>query len=194
MMGDVADSAKVFRRGIVCLLLGIIAVALSGCGSNGRAHTKATAGPAQSSTRGPGVPASAVAVIDGWANALRTGHLQQAAGYWAHPSAMVNGVDNAGNLALIQIRTLRDALGADESLPCGATLKRTTRNGRYVKAVFALGARVGVHSNGGCSGVAAVDFLIGKGQIERWLRAPLASSPAPGAPGSGRESVPATSV
>jgi hypothetical protein len=140
------------------------------------------------------VPASAVAVIDGWADALRTGHLQQAAGYWAHPSAMVNGVDNAGNLALIRIRTLHDALGADESLPCGATLKRTTKDGRYVKAIFVLGGRDGVHSNGGCGGVAAVDFLIGKGHIERWLRAPLASSPTPGAPGSGREPVPATSV
>jgi hypothetical protein len=143
---------------------------------------------------GPGVPASAVAVIDGWANALRTGRLQQAAGYWAHPSAMVNGVDTSGQLALIPIRTQRDALGADETLPCGATLRGTTTNGRYVKAVFVLGGRTGVPSNGSCSGVAAVDFLIERGHIERWLRAPLNSSPAPGAPGPGREPAPATSV
>jgi hypothetical protein len=107
---------------------------------------------------------------------------------------MVNGVDTSGHLALIQIRTRHDALGADETLPCGATLKATTKNGRYVKAVFALGARAGVSSNGGCSGVAAVDFLIGGGHIERWLRAPVAASPAPGAPRSSREPVPATSV
>jgi hypothetical protein len=140
------------------------------------------------------VPASSVAVIEGWANALRTGHLKQAAGYWAHPSAMVNGVDTSGQPALIQIRTQHDALGADETLPCGATLKGTTTNGKYVKAVFVLGGRAGVPSNGSCSGMAAVDFLIGGGHIERWLRAPLASSPAPGAPGSSREPVPARSV
>jgi hypothetical protein len=140
------------------------------------------------------VSATSVAVIEGWANALRTGHLQQAAGYWAHPSAMVNGVDTSGQLALIEIRTQHDALGADETLPCGATLKGTTTNRRYVKAVFVLGRRAGVPSNGSCGGVAAVDFLIGGGHIERWLRAPIASSPAPGAPGSSREPVPATSV
>jgi hypothetical protein len=140
------------------------------------------------------VPASAVAVIEGWANALRIGHLQQAAGYWAHPSAMANGIDTSGQLALIQIRTQHDALGADETLPCGATLKRTTTHGKYVKAVFVLGGRAGVPSHGSCSGLAAVDFLIGSGHIERWLRAPLASSPTPGAPGSSREPIPATSV
>jgi hypothetical protein len=176
------------------VLAGLTALVLAGCGSVGGSHTSAAHGPAKATNRGPGVPASAVAVIEGWANALRTGHLRRAAAYWAQPSAMVNGLDASGGLALIRIRTKRDALGADATLPCGATLKATSTNGKYVKASFVLGARSGVASNGECGGIAAVDFLIAKGHIERWLRAPIGSGPAPEAPGSGREAPGATSI
>ncbi len=119
------------------------------------------------------MPASSVVVIKGWADALRTGDRKRAAEYWAHPSAMVNGTDAVGGLAVIQIRSTRDALAADDSLPCGATLRATTRRGRYIRATFELGSRRGPGSDpAGCSGPASVDFLISKDHIVRWLRAP----------------------
>jgi hypothetical protein len=162
--------------------LALIALTLSSCGKASLEHSASH--PARSATRGQGVPASAAAVIEGWANALRTGDLKKAAGYWALPSAMVNGLDASGGLALIRIRNSHEARVADESLPCGATLKSTAANGAYVRAQFILGARAGVSGSVGCSGLADVDFLIRKGRIERWLRAPVGpgrSEPAPGA-------------
>jgi len=183
-MSDTFHPAGALVRRSGCGPLAVAAVLFASCGSGGGLHTGTALRATQAGKQGPGVPASAVTVIDGWANALRNGHLKRAAAYWAQPSAMVNGLDSSGGLALIRIRTTRDALGADETLPCGATLTATSENGKYVKATFWLGARAGVDSKGECSGVAAVDFLIANGHIERWLRAPTSSAPAPG---SGRE-------
>jgi hypothetical protein len=135
-----------------------------------------------------------VAVVKGWADALRTGQAQRAAAYWAHPSVMVNGPDAGGNLTLVRIRSERDALSADQTLPCGATLRGATRNGRYVQADFTLGSRTGAGaSSSGCSGPASVDFLIRRGHIARWLRAPTGSTPPqggrPGNTSTGAQSV-----
>ncbi len=94
---------------------------------------------------------------------------------------MVNGANSAGRLAIIRIRNTRDALSADETLPCGAMLRSTSRIGRYVAADFTLSARTGVAASAvGCSGPARVDFLIRDAHIVRWLRAPVASGPQPG--------------
>jgi hypothetical protein len=155
----------------------LIALALS-TGACGKGSPAKRASAAQ----GAGVPAATVAVIEGWTDALRDGHLGRAAAYWAHPSEMVNGPDESGRLTLIQIRSEHDALLADETLSCGATLHATVRSGRYVRAVFVLGLRSGAGAaKSGCSGPASVDFLIRDGHIVRWLRAPAGggSSPPP---------------
>lgn len=132
--------------------------------------------------RGVGVSASAAAVIKGWSDALREGDPQRGAAYWALPSVMINGPDVAGRFSLIHIRTVRDALMADETLSCAATLLSTSRSGEYVKADFMLSARAGSGTSSGCRGPASVDFVIRNAHIVRWLRAPLASGPPP--PGS----------
>lgn len=99
---------------------------------------------------------------------------------------MVNGPDSTGHFTLIRIRTAGDALIADETLPCGATLRRTSRSGAYVQADFTLSTRTGAGaSSSGCSGPARVNFLIRDGHIVRWLRAPITSSPPKGG-GSGK--------
>jgi hypothetical protein len=153
-----------------------LALAAGGCGSSGKGAAALEPG-----TQGPGVPASAVAVIAAWADALRDGHPQRAAALWAHPSVMVNGPDSSGHLALIHIRSEHDALLADESLPCGATLRATARSGRYVRASFTLGGRRGPGAGAtACSGHASVDFLISDGHIVRWLRAPSVPAGPPG--------------
>lgn len=151
----------------------LLAVGCVACGKSASDHASQQIKAAQ----GPGVPASSVAVIEGWADALRSGHLERAAGYWAHPSAMVNGTTAEGALAIIPIRSKRDALAADESLPCGATLQTTVKRGRYVRATFMLGGRSGPGSGSTpCSGPASVDFLISRRHIVRWLRAPVGGS------------------
>jgi disulfide bond formation protein DsbB len=154
------------------------AALLAACGKSNVA-TKASSDAAEGVQRGLGVSASAVAVIKGWTDALRTGHPVRAASYWAHPSAMVNGPDASARFTVIRIHDTHDALIADETLSCGATLRGASRKGPYVEAAFTLGARTGPGaSSAGCSGPALVDFLIGDGHIERWLRAPAGSPPA----------------
>jgi hypothetical protein len=127
------------------------------------------------------VSAKEVAVIEGWANALRANMPTRAAAYWAHPSVMVNGPNGAGQVTLIHILNTREAKLADETLSCGATLRRTKRSGKYVEGEFTLSTRMGAGaSSTGCSGPASVDFQIQDGHIVRWLRAPVGSSTPPG--------------
>jgi hypothetical protein len=159
------------RARCIALALCLLAVALTAgaCGKGSRAASAHT-----SAAQGPGVPAATVAVIEGWANALRAGQPKRAAAFWAFPSVMVNGPDESGRLTLIHIRNERDAVLADETLSCGATLHATVRSGKYVRAIFLLGLRSGTGaSKSGCSGPAGVDFLVRKGHIVRWLRAPV---------------------
>ena len=93
---------------------------------------------------------------------------------------MVNGPDESGRLTLIHIRSEHDALLADETLSCGATLHATVRSGPYVQALFLLVPRSGSDaSNGNCIGPASVDFVIRDAHIVRWLRPPLAEGSAP---------------
>lgn len=169
--------AQATSRSALCaaaLLLAALSV-----GACGKGSSAVPAGFAKG-IEGAGVAASSVTVINGWANALREGHARQAAAYWARPSEMVNGPDASGRLTLIHIDSEHDALLADESLSCGATLHATTRSGKYVRATFLLGLRSGTGaSKSGCSGAASVDFLIRDGHIVRWLRAPVAGGATP---------------
>jgi hypothetical protein len=176
----------------------LIALALSACGK-GSLRTSRSRSPSSSAdrtaTQGSDVSASEVSVIKGWSDALRDGHPQRAAAYWAHPSVMVNGLSSSGQLALIHIRSAHDALIADETLPCGATLRSTSRRGAYVQADFTLGARSGAPAgSSGCSGPARVDFLIRDARIVRWLRAPLTSAPPPGGGESSGEGASSQSI
>jgi hypothetical protein len=150
---------------------------LAACGKSDIA-TRANGGSIEGVKRGPGVSASSVVVIKSWTDALRTGHLALAAAYWAHPSAMVNGPDASGRFTVIRIHDTHDALIADETLSCGATLRGAGRKGPYIEAAFTLGPRTGPGAgSAGCRGPALVDFLIRDGHIVRWLRAPAGSAP-----------------
>jgi hypothetical protein len=164
------------RSALCAAALLLSALSVGACGKGSSTAPRGFAKGIQ----GAGVAASSVTVIDGWANALREGHARRAAAYWAHPSEMVNGPDETGRLTLIHIRDERDALLADESLSCGATLHATKRDGKYVRAIFLLGLRSGTGATkSGCSGPASVDFLIRDGHIVRWLRAPVAGGATP---------------
>ena len=169
------------------------ALALGACGKGGGGtSTGGNAGGAQ----GSGVSSSAVAVIKGWADALRDGHLRRAATYWAHPSVMVNGPDASGRVTLIHIDSEHDALLADATLSCGATLRRTALRGAYVRATFALSVRKGEGaSTAGCNGPASVDFAYPR-QAHRALaaRAERHRSPPSGQGGAEPRGEPAGGV
>ena len=181
-MTKLARVTKISRLSLGAGLL-VVVLSIAACGKSS-SHSFAKG------VQGLGVPAASVAVIEGWANALRDGHPQRAAAYWAHPSEMVNGPDATGRVTLIHIRSEHDAVLADETLSCGATLHATALSGKYVQAIFLLAPRGGAGaSKSGCSGPASVDFLIRDAHIVRWLRAPVAgaggSSPPPASESGG---------
>ena len=135
---------------------------LPGCGgATGRAaHAAPRAGD----------PAG-VAVIRRWADTLRRGDVAGAAALFALPSRFVNG-SGSGAIA-VRLSTRAEAVAANATLPCGAVLLATHRDGRYINALFRLTARPGVGGTacGGGGTTARTDFLIRGGKIAAWLRA-----------------------
>jgi hypothetical protein len=129
-------------------------------------------------TPGPtGVPAAAAAVgvIRAWSDALRHGDVRAAARYFALPSLMVNGSVGAGTALVITIETHAEAEAANASLPCGARFVSADQRGRYVNALFRLTGRPGPGGSNCGTGVgetARTNFVIARGRIVEWLRAP----------------------
>jgi hypothetical protein len=171
------------RTAALGLLLAVVLMP-AGCGSSKHAAAQSSAAPRGGSGAGgsrsrgqTGVAADphAVAVIRQWSSALRHGDVLAAARMFALPSLLVNGVDAAGNPTAIQIRTLRDAVIANASLPCGARFVAADRRGRFTNALFTLSSRPGP-GGGSCAGgtgqTARTDFVISHGKIVQWIRAP----------------------
>jgi hypothetical protein len=130
----------------------------------------------------------AVAVIRGWANALRSGDVIGAARYFALPSVMINGPDAQGNADVTRIGTLAEAEAANASLPCGAKFLSADQRGRYVNALFRLTNRLGRGGAVGCGSgtglTARTNFVIAGGRILEWIRAPDDPGDNPGEGGS----------
>lgn len=172
----------------------IVALASAGCGAGTSLllHDRSGSVPPGASAA---VPASAVRVIKGWADALRSGHVATAAHFFHDPSEFFTG---SGPPLLL--RSLADAEQANAALPCGARFISAKPEGRYVDALFRLGSRPGQGGAGGCGSgtgqTARVNFVIRDGQIIVWLRAPdepgdngtpKSSPSSPTTPGGGSE-------
>lgn len=148
-------------------------IALAGCGTSRLLHHGSSHPVASSSTAAPGprVPQAAVIVIRGWSNALRSGDVTAAARYFHLPSGFF-----AGSGPPLVLRTLAQAESANADLPCGAKLISTELQGHFVNALFRLTNRPGPGGTSGCgTGVgqtARVNFVVARGQILEWLRAP----------------------
>jgi len=116
-----------------------------------------------------------VAVIRGWSDTLRHGDVPAAARYFAVPSLLINGGGQNNEPMVTAIRSFRQAVAANASLPCGAQLISTNQRGRYVNALFRLTNRSGA-GGGGCGAgagqTARTNFLIKRGRIVEWIRAP----------------------
>ncbi len=182
----------------VGLVVVALALSVAGCGSGGigsggggKAHAaKTTPAPAATTPRsgrsrpriitipdpGPtGRPAdpAAVKVIEGWSSALRHGDVSAAAGFFALPSTLINGIDGNGAPLVLNIRTSDQALAANATLPCGARFISADQRGRYVNALFRLTGRPGPGGSS-CGGgqTARTNFVIADGHIVEWIRAP----------------------
>ncbi len=87
---------------------------------------------------------------------------------------MINGRGPDGEPYVTAIRSYDQAVTANAALPCGAELISAKQYGRYVNALFRLTDRPGV--GGGCGsgvgGTARTNFLIKRGRILEWIRAP----------------------
>jgi hypothetical protein len=147
---------------LFALLLATVVIA--GCGEQEKAE------------RSPARPdPSPRAVIRAWVNTLRTGDTEGAAAYFALPSVVSNGTPP------IYLHNRAQARRFNESLPCGAVLQRTYRQGRYTVAVFRLTERPGPGRCGSGTGDSArTAFIVRGGKIRQWRR--LAEPQAPPAP------------
>jgi hypothetical protein len=117
---------------------------------------------------------SEVSVIRGWADALRAGHVNAAAGYFAVPALVLDGTN--------PLRRLGDRNAIKEfnrALPCGAKLVGAKRGqGSFVVATFRLTERPGAGTCGtGVDHLAATAFLIEDHHIVQWLRGPDPAQP-----------------
>jgi hypothetical protein len=155
------------KTALVACLLAVGPLLVAGCG----AGTSLLPGSGHGGSGTPG-PRAAVIVITRWSRALVDGNVRAAARYFRLPSLFSNGPG-----ATVEIRTLRDAERVNAALPCGAHLVSTTRDGRYVNALFRLSDRRGPGGGlgacgSGTGGTARTDFLIRDGRIVQWVRAP----------------------
>jgi hypothetical protein len=135
------------RRRSALLVLPVLAAALAGCGSDARAPV---ASPDYSLVTPPRVqsaqplppPTPAMhaddvrrlrPVIRRWARAVRTGHPDVAARYFALPTIVAQPASGA-----VEIRRRAVAERFNSSFPCGARLVGTRAQGRFIVGTFVL--------------------------------------------------------
>ena len=119
-----------------------------------------------------------VAVIRGWSDALRTGHVKQAARFFAVGALVLDGTNPRRQL--LDLEAIREF---NRGLPCGAKLLQTKRGeGLFVIATFRLTQRTGPGARP-CTGegeLAETIFLIEKRRIVQWLLQPDPVTPRRG--------------
>ena len=177
-------AAAIILRVIRCaLLVAGLALVPTACGSGSKTAT--TPPPPQRSATPPAPerkPASArdVAIIRGWADALRRGRVERAAGYFAIPSVVSNGQTP------LRLTSRDDVRHFNRTLPCGAKILHAEDTGTFVVATFRLTERPGRGRCGsGTGGKASTAFLIRRGHIVQWRRV---LEPTPGATPAGTQS------
>jgi hypothetical protein len=164
--------------GLVCVL-SLLALGAAACGgpSDSERFSLTTPGsdePIVREVEGSAKPRKGkptqqeVSVIKGWADALRAGHVKQAASFFAVPAFVADGVNPKRRLP-----DLASILDFNRGLPCGAKLVNTKRGAdSFVVATFKLTERPGPGECGdGTDQLAATIFLIEKRHIVQWLRA-----------------------
>jgi hypothetical protein len=136
-------------------------VAATACGGSARSPTRTT----------PGVPAAAVRVVVGWSKALRAGDIATAARFFRVPSTFFDG-----SSAPVELHSVSEIEEVNAALPCGAVFVSAHARGPYLNVLFRLTERDGPGGGAACgAGVgqtARTNFVIRRGRIVAWLRAP----------------------
>jgi hypothetical protein len=144
-------------------------VLIAGCGG-GDTTTMSTT-ETRSAPPPPSLPAPRprddVAVIREWANRLRRGDVNGASDLWTVPATIQNG---GGPEVLDSVELVRIF---NETLPCGAKLISTKKDGRRIIATFELTERTGGACGSGVGERASTEFLIERGKIVEWVRVPV---------------------
>jgi hypothetical protein len=154
------------------------ALTLAACGGSSAGHSTQSQprtqgkpnleNPPQRPSKTPGLHKAtpeSVAVINGWADSLRAGHVKKAATYFDLPVI----IQNAG--PAVRLTTRREVLLFNRTLPCGAHVVKTVAGERYTVATFVLTERPGSPSRCGATGqLAATAFLLRHGKISEWRR------------------------
>ena len=160
-------------------MLAGLALLSSACGGGGEAKPKTPAAPEQTAAATPTPlktsPAAKadVAVIRGWTDALRHGHVRRASRYFGLPAIVSNGT------APIRLTTRRQVMFFNATLPCGGRFKQATDTGAYVVATLVLTERPGAgRCAGGVGHEAYTAFLIRRHKIVQWRRV-VAPPPEP---------------
>lgn len=108
-----------------------------------------------------------VAVILGWSNQLRAGHVKRAASYFSLPVIVQNASPP------VRLTKPRDVFNFNNDLPCGAHVVRTLAadHSAYTVATFVLTERPNTKVRCGATGaLAAAAFLLRHGKIAEWRR------------------------
>jgi hypothetical protein len=150
-------------------------VVIAGCGSSGdtpeggneRLNLTTPKDPTVAAPKiDPSVTRQESAVIRGWTDNLRAGHVKRAARYFALPSVVANGTP------LLTIRTRAQAEQFNRLLVCGAKVVALERAEEHrVLATFRLTERPGGFCGDGTGHLAHTAFRIEGGRITQWLRA-----------------------
>ena len=106
----------------------------------------------------------AVAVINGWADELRAGHVRKATAYFDRPVVVQNASP------VFRLETPKDVFEFNNRLPCGAHIVRTLATTHYTVATFVLTERPGSSGCGATGKLAATAFLLRHGKISEWRR------------------------
>jgi hypothetical protein len=171
---------------VLALVAAVAGVAACGSSGSGGSATpdprlklttpKATGTPAPAAKAAP-VTRREAAVIRGWSDTLRHGHVGAAARYFALPAVVANGNDP------VAIRTRAQAEQFNRILTCGAKVVKLERVPHHrVLATFRLTDRPGGGCGPGKGALAYTVFRVRGDRIKEWLRvqgpADLANQPS----------------
>ncbi len=109
-------------------------------------------------------------VLAGWAAAVRHGHPERAARYFAVPALVAQSMT-------VELQTRGQVRRFNDELPCGAKLLEVQHDGRYIVGTFRLTPRSG-HTCTAAGQLARVAFVIRAHHFTEWRQVP----DRPGAP------------
>ena len=134
----------------VVILAAVVLMAIGGCG---------------------GSPPSTESVVRAWSQALNTDDNERAADLFARNAEIVQGD------SLTTLRTHRDAVLWNSSLPCSGKIVSITAKGQTATATFLLGNRQHSRCDGPGEHATAI-FRVVKGKIVLWHQTEAATPPA----------------